>query len=455
MKFFDRNWQDRWAGLADVLERAMENQFYRLLMCFATIVLILAYVIVGTKLAEPAIFRTSSLIEMTTEQTDRPLEFLEIAVVNRAIENIEKMHSALSVYRKFQPTPIRQDLGYFVSKSLLREWEIETHVLRLWMDELRGQPALGAFDLATEAVARLVLWELFPESMVSIPLPLAGSTWYENVNCKFQTSKLLTNQEDCASSRANPMSLVSWLANQLRHELRSGPVHWRFGVLADLMKEATDPNLMGFDRVASWPQDGALFGTNLKIIFSRFDRALKSKSSSSVVTQVGEAAVLRFKQFKLNDVQDPRIFVGLAVVGSCQFPSVEQLSKFDARELVWFQECEDNTVVKPAFDARSFAKTNLNLVMAKVGVRELRLAVRQGWISPTTLITELQSQIAPIDLGGEQSKSISKSETVKLPLALRTQKTEWLADVGVLLLKAPVEALPFVRFDDAAATQTL
>jgi hypothetical protein len=444
MKLFDSNWQDRWAGLADVLERAMENRFYRLLMCFATVVLILAYVIVGTKLAEPEVFRTSSLIEMTIEEADRPLEFLEIAVVNRAIENIEKMHSALSVYRKFQPTPIRQDLGYFVSKSLLREWEIEAHVLRLWMDELRGQPALGAFDLAAESVARLVIWELFPESMVSIPLPAEGSTWYENVNCSFQNSKIPNKQEDCASSRANPMSLVSWLANRLRLELRSGPVHWRLGVLADLMKEATDPDLMGFDRVASWPLEGALLGKNLKIIFSRFDRALQSKPSSSVVTDLSEIAVLRFKRFKLSDVQDPRIFVGLAVVGSCQFPSVEQLKKFEARELVWFQECEDNTVVKPAFDARSFAKLNLNLVMAKVGVRELRLAVKQKWISPATLITELQSQIAPIELGGG-----------KLPLALRTQKTEWLADAGVLLLKAPVEALPFVRFDDAAAAQTL
>ncbi|MBN8538872.1 MAG: hypothetical protein J0L82_00680 [Deltaproteobacteria bacterium] len=444
MRFFDRNWQDRWVGLADILERAMENQFYRLLMCVATVGLILAYVIVGTKLAEPEIFRTSSLIEMTTEEMDRPLEFLEIAVVNRAIENIEKMHSALSVYRKFQPTPIRQDLGYFVSKSALRQWEIELHILRLWMDELRGQPALGAFDLAAESVARLVIWELFPQSMDSNPVPVEGSTWFENVNCKFQAGRMTSSPDDCATTRANPMSLVPWLANRLRTQLKSGPVHWRLGVLADLMKASTDPGLMGYDRVASWPNEGALFGRNLKVIFSSFDRALKSKSLLTFAADFSETAAIRFKRFQVNEVQDSRIQVGLAVVGSCRFPTVEQLKKFEARELVWFQDCEENTVVKPAFDARSFAKLNLNLVMAKVGVRELRLAVKQKWISPATLITELQSQIAPIELGGG-----------KLPFALRTQKTEWLADAGVLLLKAPVETLPFVRFDDAAASQTL
>jgi hypothetical protein len=448
MKFFDSNWQDRWVGLADVLERAMENQFYRLLMCFATILLILAYVIIGTKLAEPEVFRTSSLIEMTTDETDRPLEFLEIAVVNRAIENIEKMHSALSVYRKFQPTPIRQDLGYFVSKSALRAWEIETHVLRLWMDELRGQPALGAFDLAAESVARLVIWELFPESMDSVSLPAVGSTWFENVNCKFQASKMVSIHEDCVSSRANPMSLAPWLAARLRDELRLGPVHWRLGMLVDLMKAATDPELMVYDRVASWPHDGALFGKNLKVIVSRFDRTF-SKPSTSSAADFDETAVLNFKRFKVNEVQDPRIRVGLAIVGSCQFPTVEQLKKFEARELVWFQECDENTILKIAFDAKSFAKLNLKLVMAKVGARELRLALKQKWISPATLITELQNQIAPLDLEEAQSKSI------KVHHALRTQKTEWLADAGVLLLKAPVEALPFVRFDDAAAAQTL
>jgi hypothetical protein len=202
MKIFDSNWQDRWVGLADVLERSMENQFYRLLMCIATVVLILAYVVVGTRLAEPEIFRTSKLIEVTMDESDRPLEFLEIAIVNRAIENIEKMHSALSVYRKFQPTPIRQDLGYFVSKSALREWEIEMHVLRLWMDELRGQPALGAFDLASESVARLVLWELFPDSLKSFDRPAAGSTWFENVNCYFPSKRKAANVDDCFLGQA-------------------------------------------------------------------------------------------------------------------------------------------------------------------------------------------------------------------------------------------------------------
>lgn len=451
MKIFDNNWQDRWVGLADVLERAMENQFYRLLMCIATVVLILAYVVVGTKLAEPEIFRTSKLIEVTMDESDRPLEFLEIAIVNRAIENIEKMHSALSVYRKFQPTPIRQDLGYFVSRASLREWEIEMHVLRLWMDELRGQPAMGAFDLASESVARLVLWELFPDSLKSFDRPAAGSTWFENVNCHFHAKRKAANDDDCflgqaAITRANPMSLVGWLANRLAEELSKGPVHWRLGVLLDLMKAATDPAMMGYDRVASWPKDGAQFGVNVKKILSHFGQAFKNGSSFG--RDVTEVASLGFKRFKLNEIQDPRVKIGLAVVGSCRFPSIEQLKRFEARELVWFQDCEEKTIVKSAPDAHGFAKQNLHLVMAKVGVRELRLAVKRGWVAPKTLITELQTQIAPTAL---EDKELGAA---KLPVALRTQKTEWLADAGVLLLKAPVEALPFVRLGDNSA-QTL
>ena len=82
------------------------------------------------------------------------------------------------------------------------------------------------------------------------------------------------------------------------------------------------------------------------------------------------------------------------------------------------------------------------------GVRELRLAVKRGWVAPKTLITELQTQIAPTALEDKEPGA------AKLPVALRTQKTEWLADAGVLLLKAPVEALPFVRLGDNSA-QTL
>lgn len=448
MKFFDNNWQDRWIGLSDLLERALDNQFYRLLVCSATILLILTYVVVGTKLAEPAKFRTSALIEMTAEEADRPLEFLEIAIVNRAIENIEKMHSALSVDRKFRPAPIRQDLGYFLSKSLLREWEIETHVLRLWMDELRGQPALGAFDLAAESVVTLVIWELFPESMKSFALPGVSGTWFENVECNFQTGRKVLKEGDCTSgSRANPMSLVAWLANRMREELKSGPVHWRLGVLANLMKSATDPVLMGFDRVASWPRDGVDFGNNLGKILSHFDQSFGSRGS--LTRDFSEVAALKYKRFQLSEPQDPRISIGLAVVASCQFPTVEQLKRFESRELVWFQDCAESTEVKSALDARSFAKLNLNLVMAKVGVRELRLALKQSWISSSTLITELQTQIATDNNG------LAEPPAVKLAQALRTQKTEWLADSRVLLLKAPVEALPFVRFDDSAETQTM
>lgn len=442
MKPFDTNWQDRWQGLADLLERTMENSFYRLIMCVATIGLILTYVFVGTTLAARDTFRISSLIEVSLEETDRPLDFLEISQVNRAIENVEKMHAALSVYRKFHPTPIRQDLGYFVSRSAIKPWAIESHVLRLWMDEMRGQPALGAFDVVSESVTRLILWELFPKSSEVLKPAKAATTWYENVSCFSDESGVRRRiVQDCDnradSSRDTPLSLVPWLAGELQKSLQGGSVEWRLSMLLEFMHVATSPEMMAFDRVASWPKDGAKYGETLVRIADHFNRALENHNGRKIVS-ISKNPWLAYKRMKLSDPQDLRIVVGLLAIGSCQFPQLQQLAKFEAQELVWFQDCDETAVIQGVEAgqgnlaigdrAREFAKRNPQLVMAKVGLKEIRYALKRGWVTSSTRITELQNELAAP--------------------ALRVQKTEWLADAGVLRQKAPVEMLPFVRLDE-------
>ncbi len=423
MKVFDRNWQDRWVGLADILERAMENQFYRLLLCLSTVALILTYVYVGTKLAAKDVFRPSPLIEIKVEDVKRPLAFLEIGIVNHAIENIERIHSALSIVRPLRPTPIRLELGYFLSKAPIVEWEIETHVLRLWMDELRGQPPMGAFDLASESVAQVVLWTVFPESRKRVVPPVAGTTWFENLGK--------------VGNRANPMSLVPWVANQLYQNVKKESVLQSFGSLPRLMAAATAPELMNLERVAAWPINGAEFGSNLEIILAQLGSVLRDQTLAVQFPSFTTKATLPYRHFRLTEEQDHQVTVGLAVVSSCRFPQVQQLATFEARELVWIQDCGDIRAIQKARDARSFAKLNPSLVMAKVGIREVRLALRRGWISSDTLITELESRLVA-----------GSSKSLDLPALLRVQKTEWLADARVMLLKAPVEALPFVRFDE-------
>lgn len=435
------NWQERWQGLADALERAMENTTYRMVMCLATVVLILAYVVVATRSVEPTHWPQNALVHF--RETDvREYDFKKWERAERAVRNVSKMHRALSVGLAWQPTPISLDLSFFEeSEAFLKSlrWNsasfaIEAHVLRLWMDELRGQPALGVFDLAAESVVRVIIWELFPAARPASLEQVSLSTWFDEVqtmavSCrsleeevfgKLGWSELCRSKSISELGRSNPMSLVNWMATGIHRRIQSLSPIERFTILRSLMNRATSVESMRFDRAQSWSDSATDFGQNLMLISDMLEIRDLVSSPEPVRT---------YHVTALNEELDSRVRFGLLVVKSCVFPEMKQFSRFQARELVWVQTCDQEERLVAAQSADEFAARNPHLLMAKIGLDETRLAIDRGWLNGSTRITELS---------GQQGVG-------QLHRNLQAQREEWRSDLKVLKLSAPVDVLQFVR----------
>lgn len=435
------NWQERWQGLADALERAMENATYRMVMCIATVVLILAYVVVATRSVEPTSWPQSNLVQFRETEV-REFDFKKWERVERAVRNVSRMHRALSVGLPWQPSPVSIDLSDFKESETFRRslqsnsasFAIEAHVLRLWMDELRGQPALGVFDLAAEAVVRVIIWELFPAARPAALKQVSLRTWFDEVQTMAESCRSLEEEvfgklawsDLCRSksiselARSNPMSLVNWLGASLHRRIQSLSPIERFTMLRALMNRATSVESMRFDRAQSWSNSATDFGKNLMLISDMLE--IRDLISSSEPFRT-------FHVTALNEELDSRVRFGLLVVKSCVFPEMKQFSRFHARELVWVQTCDQEERVVDAHSADEFAARNPHLLMAKIGLDETRLAIDRGWLNGSTRITELRDQ----------------EGVGQLHRNLQAQREEWRSDLKVLKLSAPVDVLQFVR----------
>ncbi len=429
------DWQERWQGLADALERAMENKAYRLLMCAATVVLVLVYVIVGTRSVEPTLWPRNRWVEFRESETGAEFDFNKWERAERAVRNVEKLQRALSVRSNWQPTPIQLDISYFLSANSLspKSFAIEAHVLRLWMDELRGQPALGVFDLAAEVVVRTVIWEVLPGSRADLQ-ELGSRTWLDATqtiaeSCRFRERdsfgklpwwELCRFKSASELERANPMSLVNWLAGRLSERLRGqGPLE-RLTTLHTLMVRTTAASAMRLERAQAWPEAASEFGSNLMA----FEELLGAKGLVG-----GETPVREYQRLSMVSEPEPRVDIRLAVVTSCVFPQMQQFAKFRARELVWVQTCDENEKLLSAKTAEEFAKKNPHVLMAKIGLDETRLALRRGWLNGETRVTEIRD----LDRGNILHRN------------LQAQQEEWRPDLQVMKLRAPVDVLQFVR----------
>ncbi len=430
------HWQQRWQGLLDSLERAMQIKLYYVLMCLATVVLILVYVAVVTQAVEPAKWPKSDLVKVRDSEL-HAFDFKQLERFERSIRNIDRMYRALSVETQWRPTPILldvaylQEMGVFASSS---SFAMEAHVLRLWMDELRGQPALGVFELAGEAVVRAVLWELFPTSK---PLRFEDrfeGTWYEEIqtlvqSCQSQEDvifgkstwwQLCRTKSTSEMNRANPVTLAKWLGSRIyRKNKLLGPLE-RMVALRDLMTRATAAATLQYDRAQAWPVSASGFGANL-ISLS------KLLGIPGIISQ--QRAFDSFHVMALNQLPDSLVDYGLLVVKSCQFPQVRQLANLQARELVWIQSCDEDEKIHIGRTADEFAAANPHVLMAKLGLEETRMALQRGWLDGSARVTELRSG----------------NGLVRLHPNLLAQREEWRADLQVWKLFAPVQVLQFLR----------
>lgn len=437
------SWQERWQGLADALERAMENRAYRLLMCVATVGLVLVYVVVGTRSVEPTLWPQNRWVEFRESDSVGKFDYRKWERVERAVRNIEKLHRALSVRSRWRPSPIQLDISYFLAGDALApdSFAIEAHVLRLWMDEMRGQPALGVFDVATEVVVRAILWEVLPGSKNDLSGDPSGDrsgaesqTWLDATRTIAESCRLREQDrfgklpwwELCRSKstseleRANPMSLVNWLAGRLSTRLKElGPLE-RLTSLHALMVRATSASAMRLERAQAWPEAAVEFGSNLLALEEMFE-------AKGLVG--GPTPIREFQRLTMLSELDARTEIRLAVVTSCVFPQMQQFLKFRARELVWVQTCDDNEKLKAAKTAEEFARKNPHVLMAKIGLEETRLALERGWLKGDTRVTEIRD----LDRGNSLHRN------------LQAQHEEWRPDLQVLKLRAPVDVLQFVR----------
>lgn len=441
-----QGWQERWQGLADALERAMENRTSRLIMCVATIALVLVYVIVGTRSVEPTRWPQNRWVEfregeshdgLRANSTPNAFDFNKWERVERAVRNVEKLHRALSVNSSWSPSPIQLDVSYFLSSNFLDpdSFAIEAHVLRLWMDELRGQPALGVFDLAVEVAVRTILREVLPDSRVH---QADARTWFDAIQTigeSCRTRELdgfgkLPWWELCRSKtvseldRANPMSLANWLSERLSWQFKSKRPLDRLVSLRKLMVQTTAASAMRLERAQAWPMSASEFGPNLLELEEIFGAIGGAKGFIG-----DETPVRAFQRMTMTSEPDPRVEVRLAVVTSCVFPQMQQFAKFRARELVWVQTCDENEKLAPAANAELFARRNPHVLMAKIGLEETRMAISRGWLKGETRVTEIR------DL--DQRNVLHRN--------LQAQHAEWHPDLQVMKLRAPVDVLQFVR----------
>lgn len=415
---FHNSWQDRWSGLADRLEVILEKRAYRLFLCWATVILVVGYVAIASRLAEPPRWVESRLVHIDDSfgNSSNSVSVRDVDSVNRSIVRLEKLASVLAL--KPQRLNIKPSL-----EAVRAPFEIETHILRLWIDEVRGFYPNGTYEVTTKSIADAIIALVFQNRTSLDYLQAENSSWY---------AEIATAEADTA----NPARLIPWLTRQLIFEGQKLAPGRRISYLRSLVNASADSKLLEFERTNRWPADARDFGKPLQQIVSILVPAR--------ARDLDFRAVVPWLQVKLGaeGSSAPKamlkgLHVGLLVVTSCRLPRLIDFKGFNAHEVVWARMCPNSfstlTVLIPAETTEDFAAKNPDTSFAQVGVLEIIYALEKGWINSKT------------DISDFIMNSHEKSPRSKVAAQIRPQSEEWDSKAQAFRVKAPIEVLKLVR----------
>lgn len=409
---------ERWGPVSRRLEIILENNAYRFALCMASVILVVGYVAVASRMAEPPKWSESPLVSV--EETAAEPEQFDVRAVdalNRAIVRLSKLQSVLKIHpQRLTIRPTQDDVAH--------PFELETRVLRLWLDEVRGFAYEGMYDVTSEAIARAIIAIVFPTSIEGFNLPSADSNWFAHVRsiretCDEQPRREWRNlcvalKKNLNKSDApNPLSLSGWLTSQMINEAQGRSTSARIGYIRDLVKASADRELLKFESAKEWPAAARSYGSVVRTLVTRL--------------APNRAASMNFK-------------IGLFIVSSCSMPRLGDLAKelegVDAQDVVWVRVCENSmaSLVKlvDATSANEFAIKNPDAAFAQVGVPEIQVALKKGWLDAKT-------DLAEFVIEGRDPRSR------KVATRLRPQREEWDATSQAFRVHAPVEILKLVR----------
>lgn len=452
-RFETNSWQTRWSGLADRLEIALENTFYRTCLCAASVALVLVYAYFATRFAQPTRWISNRLIIVSNESSFEP-QFLEIDAINRSIVRLQRLASVLQI----KPTPL------VVQPD---QPDLERHVLRLWLDEVRGNNFEGMYDVVSEAMVRAILVVVFDHVDASQE---SSANWFSNLRTFRETCEdpeILAAHPQwrglCATvslktksdfDRPNPMSLSKWLSRQVVAEASELGPSQRIMYLRGLVAHLSNPELAKFERLDAWPAKSVDFGPPLKELVSLIAPAQARRIDFSPrvfwirmsveKTDAAESLVAVERGSGREMGRGTAVDVDLVVLTSCEAPSLKRVVALNevhsATEVLWAKVCDAKKVIVEANSAHQFAEKNPDVVFVQIGVREIGTALKRGWLNEGISVVEMLKSSTPTGRG---------QKTTRFSDLMRTQRTDWDTVAKAFRIRAPVEVVKLVRIDSA------
>ncbi len=413
---WQEGWQLRWGRLADRLEEILENRAYRFILCLATAGLVVGYVSIASRLAEPPRWVENRFIRIDDTFVDsKSVTARDVDSVNRSLVRLEKLASVLAL--KPQRLKIKPSLA-----AVRTPMEIERHVLGLWIDEVRGFNPSESSEVISTSIARAIVALVFSGTESLTGLPKESDTWFS----QFRADQVAT---------AHPSDVGPWLTRQIIAEGEKFSPGKRITYLRKLIRDSNDPKLSQFETARSWPLDAREFGIPLRIILS----VLAPERS----WEIDFRATVRWFQVKLGGqgADSPAnllkgLHVGLLVVTSCRLPRLADFKGFNAHEVVWARVCPGSlsvlTTLVPAESGEEFAMKNPDVSFAQLGVLEISYALEKGWINSQTDISDF------IVSTREKGSRIVAAQ-------IRPQREEWDSRAQAFRVKAPIEVVKLVR----------
>lgn len=432
------DWQRRWAGVADRLETVLENNAYRFVLCAATVGLVVTYAIIAARMAEPARWVASPYVGI---HESVEFDFRDTDALNRSISRLGKI--ALLLDLKPQKLILKPSI-----EDVRDPFAVETHVLRLWLDEARGFGPDGMYVVVSDAIAKAIVAAVFQDPRLFAKLPNPNSNWFGHVRTIGQSCQqdgVFKKNPICSVVKGrddipNPLSLSEWFASQMVTEARMYNAGSRITYLRQIARLSSSPELVPYERVSNWPQSSAKFGPVAKMIVSTL-----APKRAKVITFKPYVPLMMIDLEKQGAITPPRsdiasireeVEIGLLMVSSCESPKLESIMKsvegFGARETVWVQGCANAQGLVKSSTAADFASANPNVVFAQIGVSELKTALARGWVGKDVDITTFVS-------------ASRDARTKGVSTLLRSQSEVWNASVRAFQMKAPVQVVKLVR----------
>lgn len=425
-------WQRRWMGVANRLEGVLENNAYRFALGAATVALVVTYAIIASRMAEPARWIPSPYIAI---HESVELDFLDTDALNRSMARLGKLASILNL----KP----QKLVLKPTADEVREpFAVETHVLRLWLDEARGFGPDGMYVVVSDAVAKAIVATVFPDKRLFAKLPNPDSNWFGHVKTMGQSCSQdegFKKNPICSfvkerDETPNPLSLSNWFASQMVAEARMYNAGSRIAYLRQIARLSSIPDLVAYERVSNWPPSASKFGPVTKAIVSTL-----APRRAKVITFKPYVPLIMIDLEKQGAVRD-ETSTGLLVISSCSVPTLGSLldviQNFAARDVVWARACAQGLVTRRGVEmiasAAEFASANSRVPFVQIGAGELRAAIARNWVQKDLDILSF--------VAASRERAASP-----LIMALRTQAESWNGDMQAFRMKAPLEVVKLVR----------